>query len=154
MASEALWSHSIYYELSLGLSNPESRIWKLEYQSFKNYETCGNGVFPHSSAGKESAFSAGDPGLITGSGRSAGESIAYPLQYSWASLVAQLVENLPAMWETWFNPCVRKILGKRERLSTSVFWPGEFHGLYSHNWMTFIFTLSFTRWMAKTQNAL
>ena len=36
-----------------------------------------------------------------GSGRSAGEGIGYPLQYSWASLVAQLVKNLPAVWETW-----------------------------------------------------
>ena len=34
-------------------------------------------------------------------GRSPGEGIGYPLQYSWASLVAQLVKNLPAMWETW-----------------------------------------------------
>ena len=39
--------------------------------------------------------------MIPGSGRSAGEGIGYPLQYSWASLVAQLVKNLPAMWETW-----------------------------------------------------
>ena len=39
--------------------------------------------------------------MISGSGRSAGEGIGYPLQYSWASLVAQLVKNLPAMWETW-----------------------------------------------------
>ena len=43
----------------------------------------------------------GDPGWIPGSGRSAGEGIGYPLQYSWASLVAQLVTNLPAMRETW-----------------------------------------------------
>ena len=50
---------------------------------------------------KESACSAGDPGLIPGSGRSTGEGLGYPLQYSWASLVAQLVENLPEMWETW-----------------------------------------------------
>ena len=57
--------------------------------------------FPHSSVGKEPAGNAGDPGLIPGSGRSAGEGIGYPLQYSWASLVAQLVENLPAMRETW-----------------------------------------------------
>ena len=41
------------------------------------------------------------PGLISGSGRSAGEGIGYPLQYSWASLEAQLVKNLPAMRETW-----------------------------------------------------
>ena len=52
------------------------------------------------SAGKESACDAGDPSSIPGSGRSAGEGIGYPLQYSWASLVAQLVKNLPTMWET------------------------------------------------------
>ena len=57
--------------------------------------------FPGSSAGKESACNAGDLGSILGLGRSAGEEMGYPLQYSWASLVAQLVKNLPAMWETW-----------------------------------------------------
>ena len=54
-----------------------------------------------SSVGKESACDAEDPGLILGLGRSAGEQIGYPLQYSWASLVAQLVKNPPTMWETW-----------------------------------------------------
>ena len=44
---------------------------------------------------------AGDPGSIPGSGRSAGEGIGYPVQYSWASLVAQLVKSLPTMQETW-----------------------------------------------------
>ena len=48
-----------------------------------------------------STCNAGDPGLIPGSGRSAGEGIGYPLQYSSASLVAQLVKNLAAMSETW-----------------------------------------------------
>ena len=52
-------------------------------------------------AGKESACNAGDPGLIPGAGRSVGEGIGYPFQYSRTSLVAQLVKNLPAMWETW-----------------------------------------------------
>ena len=52
------------------------------------------------SADKESACDAGDPGSIPGLGRSAGERIGYQLQYSWASLVAQLVKNLPVMWET------------------------------------------------------
>ena len=55
----------------------------------------------YSSVGKESACNAGDPSSITASGRSAGEGVGYPLQYSWASLVAQLVKNLPAMQETW-----------------------------------------------------
>ena len=57
--------------------------------------------FPGSSAGKESACNSGDLGSIPGSGRSAREGIGYPLQYSWASLVAQLVKNPSAMWETW-----------------------------------------------------
>ena len=50
---------------------------------------------------KYAAYYAGDPGLIPGWGRSAGEGIGYPLQYSWASLVAQLVKNPPAVRETW-----------------------------------------------------
>ena len=58
-------------------------------------------VFPDSSAGKESTYNAGNSSLIPGSGRSPREEIAYPLQYSWASLVAQLVKNPPAMQETW-----------------------------------------------------
>ena len=57
--------------------------------------------FPGGSGGKESACSARDPSLIPGLGRSAGEGIGYPLQYSWASLVAQLGKNPPAMRETW-----------------------------------------------------
>ena len=55
--------------------------------------------FPDSSVGKESTCNAGDPSLIPG--RSAGQGIGYLLQYSWASLVYQLVKNLPAEWETW-----------------------------------------------------
>ena len=57
--------------------------------------------FPDSSVGKESACSAGDPSLIPGSGRSTGEGIGYTFQYSWASLVAQMVKNLPVVRETW-----------------------------------------------------
>ena len=78
--------------------------------------------FPNSSVGKESTCNAGDSGSIPGSGRSAREGIGYPLLYSWASLVAKLAKNLPAMWE--------KIPWRRERLPTPVFWPGELHGLY------------------------
>ena len=58
-----------------------------------------------------STCNAGDPGLIPGSGRSAGEGIGYPLQYSWASLVAQVVKNPPAMQKTWVQGgSVRKSL--------------------------------------------
>ena len=69
--------------------------------------------FPDSSVGKESTCNAGDPGLIPGSGRSPKEGIGYTLQYSWASLVAQLVKNPPAMWETWVQS-----LGWEDRLET------------------------------------
>ena len=57
--------------------------------------------FPGSSAGKKSTCNAEDPGSIPGLGRSPGEGIGYPLQYSWTSLVAQTIKNPPAMWETW-----------------------------------------------------
>ena len=67
--------------------------------------------FPDNSVGKESTCKAGDPGSISGSGRSAGEGIGYPLQYSRASLVAQLVKNLPARQETWVQS-----LGWEDRL--------------------------------------
>ena len=66
--------------------------------------------FPGSSVGKESACNAGDASLIPESGRSTGEGMGYPLQYSWASLVAQLVKNPPVMQETpvhilvWADP--------------------------------------------------
>ena len=81
--------------------------------------------FPSGLVGKESACNAGDPGLIPGLCSSPGEGIGYPLQYSWASLVAQLVKNSPAVFDPWIG----KIPGRRKRLPTSVFWPGEFHGL-------------------------
>ena len=56
---------------------------------------------PGRSAGKESIYNVRDTRSIPGSGRSPGEGIVYPLQYCWASLVAQTAKNLPAMWETW-----------------------------------------------------
>ena len=57
-----------------------------------------------SSVGKESASNAGDPSSIPASGSSHREGIGYPLQSSWASLVAYTVKNLPALWETWVRP--------------------------------------------------
>ena len=69
--------------------------------------------FPGGSVGKESACNAGDPSSIFGLGKYAAEGIGYPLQYSWASLVAQLVKNPPTMWETWVQS-----LGWEDPLST------------------------------------
>ena len=57
--------------------------------------------FPGSSAGKESACNTGDSSLIPGPERASGEGIGYPLQYSWASLLVQMVKNPPSILETW-----------------------------------------------------
>ena len=84
--------------------------------------------FPNSSVGKESACNAGDLGLIPGSGRSTGEGIGYPLQYSWASPVAQLVRNLPAMQETlvqylgWDNPLKKGKATHSNILAWRILW--------------------------------
>ena len=104
--------------------------------------------FPDSSVGKESAYNAADPGSIPGLGRSPGEGIGYPLQYSWASLLAQLVKNSPAMREIrilslgWEDPLEK---GKAThssilawRISWTVYSPwggketrlGDFHFLF------------------------
>ena len=91
----------------------------------------------HSSVGREFACSAGDPSSIPGSGRSAGDGISYPLQYSWASLVAQLVKNLPAMWQTWVpslvweDPLEEGMATHSSILAWRISWIEEFGGLQS-----------------------
>ena len=80
--------------------------------------------FPDSSVGKESSCNAGDPGSSPGSGRSAGEEIGYPLYYTWASLLAQLVKNLPAMQETWVRS-----LGWEDPLEKGKVYLLEYSGL-------------------------
>ena len=82
-------------------------------------------AFPIGSAGKEFACNAGDPGLIPWSGRSPGEQIGYPLQYSWASLVAQMIKNHLQCGRPGFDPWVGKILWGRPWQPTPVFLPGE-----------------------------
>ena len=112
----------------------------------------GEQGFPDSSIGKEFACNARDPGSIPGMGRSTGEGIGYPLQYSWASqeywkstgegIGYPLQYSWASLWLSWqrihlqcrrpgFDPWVGKITWRRERLLTPVVWPGEFHGLYS-----------------------
>ena len=71
------------------------------YFSLARKSSSSSAVHQCSSAGKESVCKAGDPFSIPGSGSSPGEGIDSPLQYSWASLVAQVVKNLPAMREIW-----------------------------------------------------
>ena len=77
--------------------------------------------FLDSSVGKESTCNAGDPGSIPGSGRVTGEGVGYSLQHSWASLVAQLVKNLPAMWETWARYLGWEDLLEKGKATTPVF---------------------------------
>ena len=72
-----------------------------------------------------------DCDLIPGSERSPGEGIGYPLQYSWAFLVTQMVKNPPAMRETWVQSLDWEDPLEKGKATTSVLWPGEFHALYS-----------------------
>ena len=69
--------------------------------------------------------------MIPESGRSAGEGIGYPLQYSWASLVAQLVKNPPAMWETWVLSLGWEYPLEKGKATHSSILAWRFHGLYS-----------------------
>ena len=106
-------------------------------------------VFPGSSAGKESTCNSGDSGPISELGRSTGEGIGYPLQYSWASLVAQVVKTLPAMQETWAwslgweDPLEKEMATHFSVLDWKVPWIEEPNGLQSsgswrvrHDWET------------------
>ena len=107
------------------------------------------GILPDSSFGKESTCNAGDPGSVLELGRAPGEGIGYPLQYSWTSLVAQLVKNLPAMQETlvqflgWED-----LLEKGKAIHSSILawripWTIQFTGSQRviHDWRTFTFIL-------------
>ena len=93
--------------------------------------------FPDGSVGKDSTCNAGDPGSIPGQGRSPGEGTGYPFQYFWASLVAQLVKNLPAMWETcvqslnWEDPLEKGQATHSSNLAWRIPWTGEPGGLQS-----------------------
>ena len=87
--------------------------------------------FPDSSVSKESICNSGDPGSIPGLGRSAGEGIGYSLQLSWTSLVTQLVKNLPVVRETWVRALGLEDPLKKGKVAHSIFWPGEFHSMYS-----------------------
>ena len=84
-------------------SNPETTQMPIDRKVDTNVVLYLEG-FSGSSAGKESVCNAGDPGSIPGLGRSPGEGIGYPLQYSWASLVTQMVKNLYSSEKDWLRP--------------------------------------------------
>ena len=103
------------------------------------------GDFPGSSVDKESSCSEGDPSSTPGWGRSAGEGIGYPLQYSWASPVAQLVKNPPVMQETWVqslgweDPLEKGIATHSSILAWRIPWTVQSIGWQRvrHDWATF-----------------
>ena len=125
------WKNILYCSLSvLTSSNALLYLQRLLLHShtFKESAFCDSPMgFPHSSVGKKSTCNAGDPGLIPGLGRSTGEGISYSLQYSWASLVAQLY----CLRETWGSSLGWENPLEKEKLPTPLFWLGESHGLYS-----------------------
>ena len=106
--------------------------------------------FPDSSVGKESTYNAGNPSLISELERSAGDGIVYPLQCSWASLVAQLVKNLPAMWESWVRSLGWEDPPEKGKATHSsiLAWriPRSVSSMGSqrvgHNWATFTFAFT------------
>ena len=104
--------------------------------------------FLGSSAGRESACKAGDPSSIPGSGSFPGERTGYLLQYSWASLVAQLVKNLPSVREAcvwslgWEDPLEESIATHSSIFAWRIPWT-EPCGIQSmwlqrvrHDWVT------------------
>ena len=122
-----LWTVACQASVSMGILQARILEWVVMLSSRGSsqprdqpcifYVSCIGRWIPGSSWGKESAYNAGDPGSIPGSGRSAGKGIGYPPEYSWASLVSQLVKNPPAMRETW----VGKIPWRRRWQPTPVF---------------------------------
>ena len=101
-------------------SRPQTRILPSSWPKKEKNSYCKNSKnwsFPGSLVGKKSTCNAGDSGSIPRLGRCPGEGIGYPCQYSWASLVAQMVKNPSAMWETW----VGKIPWRRAWQPTPVF---------------------------------
>ena len=120
-------SHSIVSDSLQPHGLQHARLpWSSLYPRVCSY-FCPLGL-PDSSVGKESTCNAGDPGSIPGSGRSTGEGIGYPLQYSWASLVAQLVKNLPATWETWVQSLGWEDPLEKGKATPPVFLPRESYG--------------------------
>ena len=149
----------------------ETPVWFLGQEDPPERDRLPTPVFlglPGGSAGKESAWNAEDPSLIPGSGRSPGEGISYPLQYSWAFLVAQVV---PCKAGAWVWSWVGKIPWRREQLPTPVFLPREFQGQRSLSlvgyspwgckesdtteWLTLsLFTRNYTWYLITTYNGI
>ena len=142
-ADHSQWLVDKEIERSSSFSSSETNAWchpwprvppwdQAETTSLFSFFPCYTLGFPDSSVGKESTRNAGDLDSIPWSGRSHGEGVDYPHQYSWASLVAQLLKNPPEMQETWVRSLGWEYpLGKGKATHSIIFWPGEFHRLNS-----------------------
>ena len=117
--------------------------WLLEISWNQVCIRLSNFSFPDSSAGKGSTCNAGDPSLFPGLGSSMGEGIDYALQCSWASFVAQLVKNLPTMWDSWiWSLGWEDPLGKGKATHSSILawripWQSMGSQRVRHDWATF-----------------
>ena len=121
--------NGLKFQLSRTLKRKEKKSEKLiVFQQFqpviKNLTIKDTRGFPNSSVGKESTCNAGDPGSIPGLGKSIREGIGYPLQYSFTSLVTQLVKSLPTTRETWVRS-----LGWEDSLEKGKGYPQQNSGL-------------------------
>ena len=105
---------------------------------------------PGDSAGKESTYNVRYLGSIPGLGRSPGERIGYPLQCSWASLVAQMAKNLPARQEVRVWSLEKGMATYSSILVWRILWTEKPGGLQSmrsqqvgHDWVTNAFMTSY-----------
>ena len=122
-------------------------VVSLDYRTLVILLVCTMG-FPQSSDGKESTCDEEGPGSIPGWGRSTGERKGYPLQYSWASLVVQLIKNPPATWETWLRSLGWENLLEKGKATHSSILAWRIPWIKSmgsqrvgHDWATFTFTI-------------
>ena len=99
-------------------------------------------AFPGGLAGKEFPCNVGDLGSIPRLGRSPGEGKGYTLQYSWASLLAQLAKNPPAMWETWVQSLSWEDPLEKGKATHSSIGPGELQRVWQ-DWAAFTFTFGY-----------
>ena len=126
-----IWYFSQLWIIRVSYSPWMRRGRWISYHQSALHEMTVQVAFPHSLAGKASACNAEGPSLIPGLGRSLGEGkaayssiLGLPVWLNWERICLQCMRP-------GFHPCVGKIPWRRERLSTPVFWPGEFHWLYS-----------------------
>ena len=162
-----LWKCCTQYASTFGKLSSGHRTGKGQF-SFqspkkavpKNAQTAAqlHSSHTHGSVGKESTCSEGDPSSIPWLGRSAGEGMGYTLQHTWASLVAQLVKNPPAMQETWVqslgweDPLEKEKATHSSILAWRIPWTVLSMGSQrvGHNWATFTFIFIFKRWYCES----